>query len=98
MQRSKSDTMFSESPWHISSILRKIDRFGKPIPAFNMKGKDQIKTVIGGIMTTAIITLTLGYFVIKFQDLMAGTDQIVNYNVLHSYYSGKEGLNLFDAN
>ena len=49
-------------------------------------------------MTTAIITLTLGYFVIKFQDLMAGTDQIVNYNVLHSYYSGKEGLNLFDAN
>ena len=63
-----------------------------------MKGKDSIKTVIGGILTTAIITLTLGYFIIKLQDLMAGTDKTINYNVMHSYYADHEGLNLFQAN
>ena len=46
-------------------------------------------------MTTAIITLTLGYFIVKLQDLMAGSDAQINYNVIHSYYAEEEGLNLF---
>ena len=96
-QNSKSDTLFVDSPWHITNILRRLDRFGQPIPAFNMKGKDSIKTVIGGVLTAAIITLTLGYFIIKLQDLMEGTDKTVNYNVMHSYYDN-EGLNLYQAN
>ena len=49
-------------------------------------------------MTTAIMTLTLGYFVIKLQDLMAGTDKTIYYNVMHDYYADQEGLNLFETN
>ena len=31
-----------ESPWHIMKILRQMDRFGEPLPAFNLKGKDTV--------------------------------------------------------
>ena len=46
-------------------------------------------------MTTAIVILTLGYFIVKLQELMAGSDQTINYNVMHGYYDEQEGLNLF---
>ena len=74
--------MFSDSPWHINSFFRKLDRFGQPIPAFNMKGKDKVNTSVGGVMTLTIITLTLGYFVIKFQEILEGSDKTVNYNTI----------------
>ena len=57
--------MFRESPWHINSFFSKIDRFGQQIPAFNVKGKDKVTTTVGGIMTVTIMTLTLGYFVMR---------------------------------
>lgn len=49
-------------------------------------------------MTIAIISLTLGYFIIKLQELMAGSDQTINYNIMHGYYDEREGLNLFESN
>ena len=49
-------------------------------------------------MTTFIITVTLSYFSVKLQDLMAGKDQTINYNVLPSYYAGEEGLDFIEAN
>ena len=68
LKASDSKSLFSESAWHINSFFRKVDRFGQPIPAFNVKGKDKVRTVIGGILTIAIITLTLGYFIAKLQE------------------------------
>ena len=43
-QNKKDDNlkMSSESPWHIAGFLRKIDRFGYPIPTFNIKGADKV--------------------------------------------------------
>ena len=98
MKGTKSGKMFSESPWHITNFLRELDRFGHKIPAFNIKGKDEVKTVLGGILTTAIVILTVSYFMIKLQDLRTGTDKFINYNVMNSYYGEEEGLNLFEAN
>ena len=57
--------MFRESPWHINNFFSKIDRFGQPIPAFNVKGKDRVTTTFGGIVTALIMVLTLGYFVMR---------------------------------
>ena len=62
-KKESNSRMFRESPWHINSFFNKIDRFGQPIPAFNMKGKDKVTTTFGGIVTAIIMTLTLGYFV-----------------------------------
>ena len=51
-KKESNPVMFSETPWHINSFFRNVDRFGQPIPAFNVRGKDKVKTVVGGILTT----------------------------------------------
>ena len=49
-------------------------------------------------MTLAIITLTLGYFVFKFQEILEGSDKTINYNSIQSYYGADKGLNLYESN
>ena len=60
-----AERLFSESPFHITNFIRQLDRFGRSIPAFNIKGKAEVKSVFGGFLTIAIIVLTLGYFCLK---------------------------------
>ena len=84
---------FRESPWHINSFFRNIDRFGQPIPAFNVNGKDKVTSTVGGVLTTAIITLTLGYFLRNLSKLADGSEPTISYNVVHNYYGADKGLN-----
>ena len=72
------ETKFSESPWHVMTFLRKLDKFGQPIPAFNLKGEDKVKTSLGGLLTAAIMTTVLGYAIMKMYDLIVGADPIIN--------------------
>ena len=72
----------SESPFHLSNFLRKIDKFGQPIPTFNISGKNKIKTIIGGIMSATIVSITLSYFIGSLEGLMTGSTQIINYSVI----------------
>ena len=93
--------MFGDSPWHITSFLRSIDRFGQNIPAFNINGASVIRTTIGGILTGIVITLTLIYFIVKLEALIDGSDPIINQNTISDYYGSAEssnGLDLFAAN
>ena len=60
-----SERMFSESPWHMTNFFRRLDKFGEPLPAFNIKGEEEVKTVVGGILTFFSIILTLMYFASK---------------------------------
>ena len=92
--------MFRDSPWHISSFLRSIDRYGQQIPAFNIKGVSVIRTSIGGVLTGIVLILTLVYFIVKLEALIDGSDPIINQNTISDYYSTTEsdGLDLFAAN
>ena len=76
------------------SFLRNLDNFGKSVPAFNIKGKSSVNTVIGGFLTFAIMTLTLGYATEGMIDLINKEDPIINENVLKDYYTIDSGLNL----
>ena len=70
--------MFRDSPWHISSFLRSIDRYGQSIPTFNIKGVSEIRTSVGGIVSGFTMILTLFYFSVKLQILVAGSDPVIN--------------------
>ena len=61
------------------NVLQRIDKFGEPIPAFNLKGKNQIRTPFGGIMTITIIFFTLGYFLQKLNTILEKENPILNY-------------------
>ena len=74
------------------SLLRSLDNFGKSIPAFNIKGKSSVNTVVGGFLSFAIMTLTLGYATSGMIDLINREDPIINENVLKDYYGSNSGL------
>ena len=76
------------------SFLRGLDNFGKSVPAFNIKGKSSVNTVVGGFLTFAIMTLTLGYATAGIIDLINKEDPIINENVLKDYYTLSSGLSL----
>ena len=42
-------------------FLEHIDLFGTPIPSFNIKNKEKVTTLIGGIMTLIILAIILLY-------------------------------------
>ena len=85
---------FQSSQWHVASFLRNLDNFGKSIPAFNIKGKSSVNTVVGGFLTFAIMTLVLGYASGGMIDLINREDPIINENVIKDYYTVSNGLNL----
>ena len=87
----RAKSAFVDSQWHAASFLRRLDNFGKSIPAFNIKGKDSINTVVGGFLTFAIMTLTLGYAVGGMIDLIEKADPIINENFHKDYYGISEG-------
>ena len=90
---------FSKSRWNVFNFFAQFDLFAKPIPAFNVRGKDQVKTPIGGILSTIIITLTLGFAIIKWNELVARSDPIVNRNEVTNHYNFEsEGIYLQDTN
>ena len=85
---------FENSQWHVSSFLRSLDNFGQSIPAFNIKGDSSVNTLVGGFLTFAIMTLTLGYATAGMIDLINKEDPIVNENVVKDYYTVSNGKSL----
>ena len=59
-----------------------------------------MNTVVGGFLTAAIITVTLGYAIASMIDLINREDPIINENIVKGYYGteNSEGLNLRDSN
>ena len=84
----------------MSSFLRSLDNFGQSIPAFNIKGNSSVNTVVGGFLSFAIMTLTLGYATAGMIDLINKEDPIINENVIKDYYAinNDESLDLKQGN
>ena len=80
--------------WKIGSIVKKIDGFGQEIPSFNIKGETRVNTVFGGIITVAILTLTLAYAILKGIDLVTRKNPTINDYVIPSYFHDLEYVNL----
>ena len=54
----------------VGERLKTMDLFGVPIPQFNIKGKNRVKTHLGGVMSVITMGLTFMFAVLKFQHLM----------------------------
>ena len=56
----------------LGQILKKLDYFGAPIPSLNISGHSTVKTKTGGLLSFIIILLTLGFALLKLQNLLHG--------------------------
>ena len=76
----------SSSNWLITNVIRRIDRFGKNVPAFNIDGKDQVSTLLGGLLSITIRMLALGYGLSTLLDLIDKQNPTINqYHKASSY-------------
>ena len=78
-------------------MFHNLDNFGSPVPAFNVKGKSKVTTIIGGLLTAMILTLTLAYAVQKLFAVFERTDPTINENIEANYYSKENGLNINES-
>mmetsp|Transcript_27802 Transcript_27802/g.34542 ORF Transcript_27802/g.34542 Transcript_27802/m.34542 type:complete len:192 (-) Transcript_27802:347-922(-) len=70
------------------SFLHKVDIFGASVPSFNIRGKDTIKTYLGGFLSLTILYIIFIFAVMKFQHLM------IRKNPLITEFVDKNGIEL----
>ena len=59
-------------------MLLTLDMFGAPLPSFNLKGKEKVRTYGGGCMSLSIIYVTFLYATLKLQHLLSKHNPSVN--------------------
>ena len=79
-------------------MFRSLDNFGSSIPAFNLKGKDKVTTIAGGLLTSMILTLTLAYAVQNLFAVFERSDPTINENEIAKFYNNDYGLNIRESN
>ena len=47
------------------NVFERLDIFGKPLPSFNIKGRDSVNTMIGGLCTVMLYAIVLLYGITK---------------------------------
>ena len=78
--------------------MRERDIFGQNIPAFNIKGKDKVKTAIGGFLSALIITVTFSYTIMQVHDMMLHRNPIISQNKITEYYGNDYNFDLRESN
>ena len=95
---SRSNTSGAAPWWHIGNVFRNADKFGKPIPSFNLKGETNVKTVIGGIMSLLVSITVLIYSTIKMIQLVNNSNPELGVVTSLGYIQPEEKVNLNEIN
>ena len=64
--------------WHINHIFKRIDMFGKEVPAFNVGGDHTVNTVMGGALSNLIFALALIYSIVKLTQVVGRHNPVIN--------------------
>ena len=83
--------------FHIGTVLKSFDTFGKEVPAFNIKGETQITTAAGGIVAIMILFVTAIYSGFKIIQLVSGSNPNMSENMIQDYYSPFDKFNLYES-
>ena len=79
-------------------FLKKADIFGTQLPAFNLKGQSQVRTIFGGTFSVIIIYITFMFAMLKFVHLMTKHGPQVNSFELADAYSTDDVFRPADEN
>ena len=62
----------------VTHSLKKFDLFGQPYPAFNLRGKNEINTFCGSIVSIVIIYIVIMFGSLKFAHLLSHHGPTIN--------------------
>ena len=78
--------------WHIRNIFKSLDGFSQQLPGFNLKGRTQVTSVVGGTLTFLILLTTIAYANIKFIQLETGKNPNISSYMVDHFYSASDKL------
>ena len=78
----------------MKNVIRDQDSFAKEVPSFTLDGQSKVNTTTGGLLSLAILILTLFYAIDTLIKMSEGSDPTVSQNVLQDYYTSSNELNL----
>ena len=70
--------------------LKKIDAFGKELPHFNIKGKERVNSIIGGLCTLMLLMTVSMYSTLKFSYLITKHNPNISSYYIFDEMSGIE--------
>ena len=71
------------------NMLLTLDMFGSPLPSFNIKGEDTVRTHFGGCVSFIIMFVAFLFATLKLQHLLSRHNPSVNYFVERDAYDGE---------
>ena len=77
-RRPTSKSSQNKPHWHVKNVIRDQDSFAKEVPSFTIDGQSKVNTTIGGLLSLAILILTLFYAIDTFIKLSEGSDPTVS--------------------
>ena len=80
--------------WRMDTFIRGFDNYAKEIPAFNLRGEANVKTLVGGVATLCVFLLTLAYASLKMVYLSSRRNPTVNDSKIDGYFPSSETVNL----
>ena len=78
----------------IKRALKQVDIFGRPVPTFNLYGKEKIKTISGGVVSLLIPIIVLFFACFKFIHLIHRLNPNVSQVIQRNFYSDSD---IFDT-
>ena len=92
--RRYSQNIKTKPHWHATNVISGLDHFAKELPAFNVKGETKVNTFIGGFISLVIMTVTLGYAIGSWIELVERSNPIINESFIANYYGHSDEFNL----
>ena len=80
-------------PANIQEVFKKIDIFGAKLPSFNIKGETQVRTVTGGLLTSVLIVIFIGYATVKLTHLLDKKNPLIAERKQNNFYDSSTKVN-----
>ena len=79
--------------WATGEVFKRMDSFGEHLPSFNLRGKDSVNSVLGGIFSLALGLIIFMYGLLKFLHLIDRHNPNISAYYLEDGMSFGEKLN-----
>ena len=87
-----------QATWHMGPILKQIDLFGIPVPAFSIKNEQKIATKTGGLATLITICIMLLYGVGKMRQVIQRENPLITQALVLDEFDATTQIDLLDYN
>ena len=77
-KQSNNGGQSSTSGIGMPKMLLNMDMFGEPLPGFNIEGRREVRTYLGGFVSFVIIYILFMFSVLKLQHLLSKHNPVVN--------------------